>query len=283
MSAPPPPPDPRQLLAAAGLRPKKSWGQNFLRDVSALRAIVDAVGAGPEAPVVELGAGLGALTYELLLAGGPVFAVERDRDLMPLLRQALGWADRLELIEADAAGLDYADLARRVGGRLRICGNLPYQLSGRILVSLAGAHSAIARAVVMVQREVGERVVATPGGKDYGLLTVLVQRAFEARRVRRVPAGAFYPRPKVDSAVIALVAHDRMLPPERDAELMRTAKAAFAQRRKTLANALAGGLGLAKSEVVAALENTGIDPKTRAEMLTLEQFAALASSLRQRR
>ena len=145
----PPPPRARELLAASGLRPKKSWGQNFLTDQNMLAAIAREALDGDVEQVVELGAGLGALTYHLLAQEGQVLAIERDREIAPILRDALSWSDALEVREADAAKLDYGALADELGSRLTVAGNLPYQISSRILVSLADAWSSIDRVVVL--------------------------------------------------------------------------------------------------------------------------------------
>ncbi|MEZ4270866.1 MAG: 16S rRNA (adenine(1518)-N(6)/adenine(1519)-N(6))-dimethyltransferase RsmA [Myxococcota bacterium] len=278
MSDSPPPPDPVILLQSIGRRAKKSWGQNFLRDQNVLAQIAQASGAAPEVSVIELGAGLGALTYHLLRLGAAVVAVERDRDLVPLLRQALAWSPALEIIEADAAGLHYAALAKVKGSALHVAGNLPYQLSSRLLVNLADAVPHIGHAVVMVQKEVATRLVAQPGGRDYGLLSVLVQRAFNAKILRHVKASAFLPPPRVDSTVVVLTAHCRKPEGSQDALLVRVARAAFSQRRKRLDNALAHGLGVAKAEVHRLVVAAGLDPGCRAETLGLEEFTHLATA-----
>lgn len=269
----------RALLERAGLRAKKSWGQNFLRDDEVLADIARASRAGPERPVVELGAGLGALTYHLLERGGRVIAVERDREIVPLLRENLATYERLEIREANAAELDYAAFAAELGGPLTVVGNLPYQLSSRILVELADAQPHVARAVLMVQREVAERLEATPGGRDYGLLTVLVQRAFWVGRVRDVPPGAFHPPPKVHSAVIELELRKDLRSRERDARLVLTARAAFSQRRKMLRNSIAMALDRDSREVEAALRRAGIDPGLRAEKLGIDELERLGEAL----
>ena len=188
----PPPKTPQALLRAAGLRAKKTWGQNFLCDQNVLRAIAQATGAGPEQPVVELGAGLGALTYHLLNCRGQVIAIERDRELVPHLSDYLQPAGaRLQIREADAARLDYALMAQEFGP-LSVAGNLPYQLSGRILVSLADARGAVRQAVLLVQREVADRLLASPPGREYGLLQRVSSAHFPRRtRARRTAERVF--------------------------------------------------------------------------------------------
>ncbi len=268
-----------RVLAAHGLAAKKSWGQNFLHDEHVLAQIALETGAGPGRPVVELGAGLGALTRHLVALGGPVVAVERDRDLVPLLCEAFAGASALTILEADAASLDWAELAAKLGGPVRVVGNLPYQIASRIVVSLADAEEHVASAVVMVQREVAERLSAAPGSRSYGLLSVLVQRAFMARLVRLVPPAAFHPRPKVVSAVVALTRKAEPLSMEQRLQVAAAARAGFSARRKTLRNALAGGLGAPTAAVEEALGAAGLDAKARAETLSVAEFARLGAAL----
>ena len=275
----PPPPNARDLLAAAGLEPKKSWGQNFLREQDILRFISQSVRAKEDEQVVELGAGLGALTYYLVQDYPRVIAVERDRDLIPVLEESFAWADNLTLQESDAAKLDYVSMAAECGRTLVVVGNLPYQISSRIMVSVAGAHQAVRRCIVMVQKEVAQRVVAGPGSKSYGLLSVLVQRTFSGTLTRVVPPGCFLPPPKVHSAVLSLERREVDRSPELDAALVSGARAAFSSRRKTLRNSVAGGLGARPNEVEDALNSVGIDPKRRAESLDLNEFELLGGAL----
>jgi 16S rRNA (adenine1518-N6/adenine1519-N6)-dimethyltransferase len=273
------PQSPQSLLRAAGLFAKKSWGQNFLCDQRVLAAIAEAA-VTPDCPVVELGAGLGALTYHLCKRADRVIAIERDRELAPLLRQYLSEATNLEVREADAARLDYDALRKEMQLPLTVVGNLPYQLSSRILVNMADA-GAVDRAVVLVQREVAARLVAAPPGRTYGLLSVLVQRAFAAELVLNVPAGAFHPAPKVQSTVVRLTRHKGEVGTQNDRRLVTAARAAFSARRKTLRNALMGGLKAASEPVVEALEAADLDPKARAETLCLSDFERLGQTLAQ--
>lgn len=270
------PTDAKALLSRAGLRAKKSWGQNFLKDESVLTRIAEATKVGAGEPILELGAGMGALTHHLLTRGAKVTAVERDRDMVPLLREHMEGVGDLTILEANAADLDYADLAAKAGGPLVVAGNLPYQISSRILVSLADAQPHVARAVLMVQREVAERVVADPDSRTYGLLSVLVQRAFTGHIAFEVPPGAFHPPPKVTSAVVSLRLKEQRLSPELDAKLVTIARAGFSARRKTLKNALGGALKLSSVEADALLARAGIDANRRAETLSLDEMATIA-------
>ena len=270
---------PQALLRAAGLRAKKAWGQNFLCDQAVLQCIADASECGPQRPVVELGAGLGALTYELLCRGAQVVAVERDRDLAPLLQDYLGVTRRLTVCEADAARFDYAALRKAQDSALCVVGNLPYQLSGRILVSLAAARGAVQSAVLLLQEEVAERLVAEPPGRAYGLLSVLVQRPFTAEILLRVPPEAFFPVPKVNSAVVRLRCRQSLNDDLADKQLVGAARAAFAARRKTLRNALIQGLGISSATALAALDEAALAAGARAETLLVEDFARLGAAL----
>ncbi|MGF1468777.1 MAG: 16S rRNA (adenine(1518)-N(6)/adenine(1519)-N(6))-dimethyltransferase RsmA [Sandaracinaceae bacterium] len=264
--------DPRRVLARHGLRPKRGFSQSFLVARSVVDAIVRALAAAPHERVVELGPGLGTLTGALLRAGLEVVAVERDRDMVAVLERELGAVPGLRVVAGDASTVDLAEVARRP--RTAVVGNLPYAITGAILRNLVGQRAVVDRALVMVQREVRDRLVASPGTKAYGALTVFVQAAFGVEAVLRVPAGAFHPPPKVDSAVVRLRAHSE--PRAVETEAFRTVvRAAFAQRRKTLGRALrATGRGI--DEVEAALAAASIDGRRRGETLSVEELAELA-------
>src|SRR5512139_2786132 len=231
-------PGPRALLDKYRLRAKKSWGQNFLGDEAILDAIARLAVEREGELVVELGAGLGHLTARLLARGARVVAVERDRDMARALRGELGEAVRL--LEADAARLDDRALAAEAGegGRVEVVGNLPYHLTSPILFSLLDQAEAVSRAVLLVQREVAERLAAAPGSKAWGLLSVLLQQRAEVTLERRVPAGAFLPPPKAESAVVRVAFGPQRAQAEDPTRFRRLVKAGFAQRRKTLSNAL---------------------------------------------
>jgi 16S rRNA (adenine1518-N6/adenine1519-N6)-dimethyltransferase len=257
-------------LAAHGLAPRKSWGQNFLHAPGIHAAIVEAVGAADA--IVEIGAGLGTLTTRLLAGGARVHAIERDRDLCAVLRTELGAQERLTLHEADAVTFDYAAVA----GRPTIVGNLPYHLTGPLLFRLLEFDAATGPWIVMVQKEVGDRLRAAPGSRTYGAATVSLGRVREIRRVIAVPRGAFLPPPRVDSVVLALL--PRAVPrgevPDPRA-FPGFVRAIFQQRRKTLANALAR-LAADRDEALAWCRRAGVDPRVRPEQLECEAFAALA-------
>lgn len=278
MPSPTPPrahPSPRALLEKYGLRAKKSWGQNFLGDEEILDAIARLAVEAPGERVVELGAGLGHLTARLLAQGGAVLAVERDRDMARVLRGELDGG--ITLLEADAVRLDYRALA--AGGRVAVVGNLPYHLTSPILFSLLEQVEHVSRAVFLVQEEVAERLAASPGTKDWGLLSVLLQQRATVSLELRVPRGAFLPPPRVESAVVRIGFGAPRAQVEDAAWFRRVVKAGFAQRRKVLPNALAGaGLG-AQASLLEGLAAAGIDPRRRGETLTVEEWAALARAL----
>ena len=278
----PPPPDPRALMAEFDLGAKKSFGQNFLRDQNMLHVIADAAKRrAPNNVVVEIGAGLGALTYHLLAAGLRVIAIERDRDLVPILEREFAWAgDRLTIREMDAAKLDYQALAEELGGPVTMAGNLPYQISSRLLVALAEANDSIHASVVMVQKEVAERVVAVPRTKEYGLLSVLTQFTFDGEFVRIVPPEAFVPRPKVVSAVIALNRKQETFDQDEVVGAIEAARTAFSTRRKTLRRVLANRYKLRSEEAAKLIVESGFTDDVRAEEIDLHGYVALGKVLR---
>ena len=261
---------PSELLKRHGLRPKKHWGQNFLGDEGILAALARLADPRPGETVVELGAGLGHLTRALAATGARVLAVERDRDLVPILRSEL---PAVEIAEADAKSFDLAGVAR--GERVVVCGNLPYHLSSPILFHLLDHWHSIRRAVLLLQREVAERIAAAPGGRDYGLLSVLVQHVADARIGLQVGRHAFTPPPDVESSALVLDFLPQARAEVRDERRFRAlVKAGFSQRRKTLWNALKTMPGARD-----ALVRAGIDPRRRAETLSVAEFAAVERAL----
>lgn len=270
---------PRTILRRHGLRPKKSWGQNFLGEDRHLAAIARACELSPGDLVVEFGAGLGHLTRHLAATGAHVVAVERDRELVPILREEVAGLD-VEVVEANAATFSLVDLARERGSSLVVVGNLPYHLSTEILFHVFDQREVVRRVVFLLQKEVTERIAAAPGGKEYGVLSVLLQMHAEVDVPHRVPARAFTPPPEVESAVIRFRMRERPLADPGDETLFRRlVKAAFSQRRKTLENALRAGRIAEPEELARAMEAAGIDPRQRAETLSVEEFARLSRFL----
>jgi 16S rRNA (adenine1518-N6/adenine1519-N6)-dimethyltransferase len=273
--------DPRRVLARHGLRAKKSWGQNFLHDRSAHARIVAAAACEADDVVVEIGAGLGTLTAALVAAEPAprrVIAIERDGDMLRVLAAELGGEPRVVITAADAATFDFAAASREAGRPLVVVGNLPYQLASTLVVALVHARGAVARAIIMVQREFAQRVVAPPGSRTYGRLSVTVQQHADAHLLFHVPPGAFHPPPAVTSSVMRLVPRAAPLAPVRDSALFdHVVKQAFSTRRKMLRRALEPAFG--EAPVMAALTAAGIDPTLRAECLSVADFARLADAL----
>jgi 16S rRNA (adenine1518-N6/adenine1519-N6)-dimethyltransferase len=273
--------DPRTVLRRAGLRPKKSLGQNFLVAESIARAIAmacvrdDEVG---QARVVEIGAGTGALTRLLADRSRSLVAIERDRDLVSLLEGDLA-ETRTRVIEADARSVDLGALLGEPeeGSPRVLCGNLPYSLTGLLLRRAVEVAGHVDRVVFMVQDEVAHRLAAVPGGKDWGALTVFVHATFGVRRVLRAPPSAFHPAPEVKSAVVELTP---LRPPRaEETEPFRVlVRRAFGARRKTLRNAWAG-LAADPAALERAASTAGIALDARGETLDVEAFARMASAL----
>ena len=267
---------------------RRALGQHFLRDEGVARRIVELVRPTAGDLVVEIGPGEGALTGQLAAAGGRLVALEVDPALAARLRERFAAAPHVEILEADAIRHDYATLPGLrpdPAGRVLVVGNLPYSVGTAILSALLTAGPAIARLapmemVLMLQREVAERVAAGPGSRTYGSLSVLSQMAADVVVAFAVPPEAFRPLPQVDSAVIHLRLRTAPRVPVADLErFSEVVRAAFSQRRKKLANALGSGLQLRVDRLRELLAGIGIDPARRAETLSLADFARLAEAL----
>ncbi len=248
---------------------RRRFGQNFLVDAHYIDRIVAAVDPRPGENIVEIGPGLAALTGRLIAGAGAISAVEIDRDLAARLRADFAQQE-LRLVEADALQFDFSTL----GERLRIVGNLPYNISSPLLFHLVRYESRLVDLHVMLQKEVVARMTAAPATADYGRLSVMLQATFAITRLFIVPPGAFRPAPKIDSALARLVPLGARKPSIADAALFaRVVAAAFAQRRKTLRNALSA---VCAPEVMQA---AGIDPRARGETLSVADFVRLANLL----
>ena len=249
--------------------PRKRFGQHFLHERGVIERILRALQPAPGDRFVEIGPGEGALTLPLLAEAGRLTAIELDRDLIPVLRERARSVGELNLIEADALTVDFDALAQ--GDRLRLVGNLPYNISTPLLFHALHHAGAIRDMHFMLQKEVVQRMAAASGSKTYGRLSVSLQSRCRVEHLFDVAPGAFRPPPKVDSAIVRVVPLERppLDPVEQDA-LDRVLRAAFAQRRKTLRNALRGVAG------DADLESCGIDPGARAEDVPVARYVALA-------
>ena len=257
------------LLRAHGLSPKKSLGQNFLIDNTALEKIAAAAGLTPDQTVLEIGPGLGSLTRHLAQAAARVVAVELDQNLIPVLQEVLAPWDNVTLIHGDMLEINPAELIDQAG--YAVAANIPYYITSALIRHLLEAPVKPARIVLTVQREVAERICAAPG--DLSLLALSVQVYGQARVAARIPAGAFYPPPQVDSAVVRIDLYPQpLIPTHRLDDFFTLIKAGFSQKRKTLRNSLAGGLRCSGDHAAALLTAAGIDPQRRAETVSIEEW-----------
>ena len=272
------PAHPRALLARWGLRPRKRYGQNFLLDFgAALRIARLCVGGDARPRVLEIGAGTGSLTQALLDCGADVTAIEIDSDLVALLRSRDELRDAA-VVEADALTFDYAQWSS--GGAWRVAGNLPYNVATPLIVGLAEMAAGPQSLTVMVQNDVADRLIAKSGTPAYGSLSVAVQYAMHVERAMTLHRNAFYPAPKVTSAVVHMVRREQPAVAPRDLALFRkVVRAAFAYRRKTLANSLALALDMPHERTARAVAASNLAPELRGERLDLTDFARLADAL----
>jgi 16S rRNA (adenine1518-N6/adenine1519-N6)-dimethyltransferase len=274
---------PRTLLQAWDVPARKNLGQHFLADSAVAESIVAAAAITAADVVLEIGAGLGALTIPAARVAKHVCAVEKDPRLVELLKTelALYRLANVTVLEADILSVDLQQLADRFGAPRIVLGNLPYNISSQILVRLIQQRHGIRLALLMFQKELAQRLRASPGGREYGRLSVMLQYCAAVRTRRIVEAKRFFPRPKVDSEVLEI--RFLPLPPARvpdEGWFFQVIKAAFGQRRKTLKNALTGSdLGLSARQTGNALTAAGIDPKRRAETLSVAEFVALSKAL----
>ena len=264
----------RRLLQDYGLQLRKGLGQNFLEDPAILQRIVDAAELTSDDLVLEIGPGLGTLTRLLAAWAGRVLAVELDERLAAILPGILADCSNVEIIHGDILALNPANLFPGLAHGYKVVANLPYYITSAVLRHLLESQARPRLLVLTVQYEVARRLVAGPG--EMSLLAVSVQFYGQPRIVARIPAGAFYPPPQVDSAVVRIDVYER--PPlsvDDVAGFFRVVQAGFGQRRKQLRNALSHGLNRPVEEIVAALDRAGIDPRRRAETLSLDEWAAL--------
>lgn len=274
-------PHPRDVFRSHGLAPKKWMGQNLLIDTSYLEMIVDAAGVKEGDSIVEIGAGLGALTKSLARRGAVVWAIEIDAGFFRQLEARFARSPRIKLIHKDVLKFDFHELAAQ-SGKLKIVANLPYNLSSRLVFIFQENSSIFESAVVMLQKEVAERFVANPGTKDYGALTVLLAARARSNALFDIPPEAFYPRPEVTSTLIRIVFPD---PPPHDVTdhnlLTKLVKAGFSSRRKTLRNALKALVTpeLSFDQIAEAAEIAGIDLGRRAETLSPEEFVRFGNTI----
>ena len=260
-------------------------GQNFLSDPATAETIISRANLSAEDVVLEIGAGLGALTIFLARVVKKVYAVEKDRQLIDLLKTEL-LANRVsncEIIAKNILQMDLDAIPAATGSKITVVGNLPYGISSQILIKLIQSRSAIERTVLMFQKELAQRITAQPGGRDYGRITAMLRYCADIRILANIKAAAFYPPPNVDSTVIETrFKSTAIYGPHDEAMLYAVIKAAFGNRRKTLKNALAAsGLGIDAQTALEALMRAWIDPTRRAETLKPAEFVSLEISLRE--
>ena len=271
------------MLAFHNIRPKKRLGQHFLTDQTTADMIVSRSEILPEDVVLEIGAGLGALTIPVARIAGEVFAVEKDRKIIDILKTEILASNlsNVVIMEKNILKIDIKSLAENIGQKIVVMGNLPYNISSQILVQLIESRKALSKAVVMLQKELAQRITAQPGCKDYGRLTVMHGYCSDIKKVADVKAPLFFPKPKIDSEVLEIKFKKRLEYSTNDeAFFFRVIKAAFGNRRKILKNALAASaLNIDANTAKDVLQRSGIDPVRRAETLTIEEFVKLSNNL----
>lgn len=270
---------PKAVLHQHGLHPKKSFGQNFLltkNHLAAIAARVDTFSKG--SVVVEFGAGLGALTAELLRLDRKIIAVERDRELVPVLQELFAGeinSGKLRLLEDDAQTTEISHYTTPEGSKPIVCGNLPYHITSQLLRKAIDTYDEMAGAVFLIQSEVGERLIAPPGNKIYGILSVLAQSRFNITKVVDVPRECFWPVPRVDSTVVCFEAKSADQMPRVDWKLFSSVvKSAFAHRRKTLRNCL-----IKFENIEELLAKQGLHGGLRAEVLSVDNYVKLSQDI----
>jgi len=271
-----------QELRSRGILPKQALGQHFLIDQGIAQKIVRLADLEPEDCVVEIGSGMGVLTFLMLPLVKKVIAVELDPGMADYLKEKAQGMASLIIIRQDALGFDFSTAAKAAGRRLKVVANLPYNISTPVIFRLLDSRLFFSHLTLMLQREVAQRISASPGNKEYGPLSIFIQLYTSPKIMMRVPPEAFYPSPKVESALVGFEILERpRVAIDDEGFFQKVVRASFAQRRKTLLNALKNSplaLGSGK-EIEAAVVAAGIDPRRRAETLDLIEFQRLAEAL----
>lgn len=264
-----------------GFKLSKSLGQNFLTDKHIIDRIVESAEATDEDLVIEIGPGIGVITSEVAEYAKKVIAIEIDKNLIPILDETLGEFDNVEVINQDVLKTDINKLIEESGCRdAKIIGNLPYYITTPIIMYLLESGINVSSITIMMQKEVADRIKASPGGKTYGAISVAVQYYCEVETVTNVPKNVFVPAPKVDSTVLKLNVRKEKPVDLCDEKLFfRCIKAGFGQRRKTLLNSMSSLGDVSKEDIRVCLSNAGIEEKRRAETLSIEEFAKLSNEV----
>ena len=273
----------KQVMGMFHLTFRKEFGQNFLTDRSVVEDIADSCCYDENSTILEIGPGMGTLTYELALRHKSVVALEIDRGLIPVLDYTLGEFDNVTVHNEDVMQADLEALLAPAfeSGPVSVCANLPYYITSPILMKLLECGLPFDYITVMIQKEVADRLCSPAGGKDYGAITAVLAYYGTTEKLFKVKAGCFMPAPKVSSAVVRIdLYEDKPYKPQNEKLFFETIRAAFGQRRKTLLNALGSvGLALSKEELAAAIESAGISPTVRGERLSTEEFVRLSDAL----
>lgn len=272
----------KALLGRHGFRFSKQMGQNFLIQPWVPRQTAEASGAGPGIGVLEIGPGIGVLTKELAQRAAKVVSIEVDERLPPLLAETMAGVDNFKLVLQDVLKVDLRALIEEEfpGMPVAVCANLPYYITSPIVMKLLGDRLPIESLTVMVQKEAADRLAAVPGTRASSAISCAVNYYATSKLMFTAAPGSFYPAPKVTSAVVRMdIRPTPAVQVEDEAGYFALVRAAFGQRRKTAANAIAGGLNLPKEKVIAAIESAGFDARIRPEALTLEDFAKIQQAL----
>ena len=274
----------KRIREAHGFKFSKSLGQNFLTDKNIIDEIVDGANIGPEDLVIEIGPGIGVITYEAAQLAKNVIAVEIDKSLLPILEETLGEFDNVRVINEDILKLDLNEVIEGEGSpNVKIMGNLPYYITTPIIMKILEDGVKADSITIMMQKEVADRIKAQPGSKAYGALSVAVQYYCTVDKVASVPRSVFVPQPNVDSIVLRLnIRKEKAVQVEDEKLFFDCVKAGFGQRRKTLLNSLQNVKGITKEIVVDSLAAAGIENSRRAETLNLEEFASVANEVKKR-
>ncbi|SCG81751.1 dimethyladenosine transferase [Proteiniborus sp. DW1] len=272
----------KEIIEKHSFRFSKSLGQNFLIDGNIIDRIIEGANIEHDDGIIEVGPGIGTLTQKLCESAERVVAIELDNNLLPILEETLGNYNNIEVVHGDVLKVNLNQLIKEKldGKKVKVVANLPYYITTPIIMKLLEEKLNIDKIVVMVQKEVALRMKATPGNKDYGALSIAVQYYSKPEIIVDVPKNVFMPRPNVDSAVIMLDVYDEPVIKVKDEKIFfNVVKAAFGKRRKTLLNALAGGIDLGKEKIEEVLKRSEIEPVRRGETLSIIEFARIADEI----
>ena len=274
---------PKEILHQYGIKPNKKLGQSFLIDFNVINRIADTANISGEDIVVEIGAGIGVLTEIIARRAKRVIAVEIDRNLVEVLKDKLGGYDNVEVHSGDILKFDFNSVAETHGAKIKIIGNVPYNISSPVIFRLLSFRPVISDFLLMLQKEIVQRLVSIPNNKIYGVPSVILQMFAIVEKIFDVPSTCFYPQPKVESAVVRGIFRENPLFHLKDEIIFTTlVKAAFAQRRKMLINNLKNSkllAGIEDEKIKEVLGNAGIDGKRRGETLSVEEFGKLSNLL----